>query len=93
MTLDKQLFGRFKHNIIPAKSNKFLKWMREQNPNKELHHLLGSQGKLKLTDYLIVAVTREQHQKAEAFKILYFFENIHTAINNLIKYVRFLEGK
>ena len=90
---EKELFGRFKHNTRPAKSLKYLKWLRERFPNRELHHLVGSQGKLKLTDYLIVAVTREEHARAEAFKILFFFEHLHEAVNNLIEYVRFLEGK
>lgn len=90
---EKELYGRFKHNIKPAKSGKYLEWVRENNPGKEIHHLIGSVGPLKLTDYLVVAVTRDEHNRAEAFKILYFFENLHIAINNLINYVKHLEEK
>lgn len=91
MTKEKELYGRIKHNIKPMRSNKYLTWLRKKNHDKEIHHLIGSQGSLKLSDYLIVAITREEHQRAEAFKILYFFDNLHIAINNLIDYVRELE--
>lgn len=93
MNEKKELYGRVKHNIKPAKSSRLIKWMKEENPNKEIHHLIGSTGKLKLTDYLVVAVTREEHARAEAFKILFFFEHIHEAINNLITYTQYLENK
>ena len=89
---EKELYGRMKHNIIPAKSKKYITWLKEREPHKEPHHIIGSQGALKLSDYLIVMVSRSEHNKAEAFRIKFFFENIHIAINNLIEYARHLEN-
>lgn len=91
MTEQKQLFGRFKHNLTIDRAPKYLKWLREKYPNKEPHHLIGSQGKLKLTDYLVIMVTRNEHIDAEDAKITYFFENLHRAIQNLIDYIKYLE--
>ena len=93
MSVEKELFGRFKHNIKPAKSQKYINWLKKQPQSEgmEPHHLIGSQGSLKLTDYLIVMVTRKQHELAEKFKIRYFVGNLHIAVNNLISYVQHLE--
>ena len=90
MTKEKELYGRIKHNAPILKSNKYIAWLKTQpnNAGKDPHHLIGSQGALKLTDYLIVMVTREEHERAERAKIAFFFDNLHIAINNLIYYVR-----
>lgn len=92
MDFEKHLRLRFEHSIPPAKSSKFLEWMRSEHPGKEIHHLLGSQTGIKMTDFLAVALTREEHVRAEQNKSYYFVFYLPTAIKNLIKYIIFLEG-
>ena len=88
----KQIFGNFKHMLPIHRSNKYIKYLKSIHPNKEPHHLLGSQGKLKLTDYLIVMVTREEHLKAEQHKIEFFYNHLAEALSNLFRYISFLES-
>lgn len=89
---EKELFGRFKHNLPIDRAPKFIKFLKDNDPLREPHHLLGSQGRIKLTDYLIVMVDRRHHDYAEKHKIMFFFENLHWAIQNLISYIKFLGG-
>ena len=43
---------------------------------------------IKLHDCFIVSVTRAEHVKAEANKIQFFNDNLHTAIKLFIKYAQ-----
>ena len=94
---EKELFGRFKHNLPIDRAPKYIEFLKkkdaERGLEREFHHLLGSQGRIKLTDYLGVMVTRKQHDYAEAHKIQFFFENLHIAIENLIAYIKWMEGQ
>lgn len=70
------------------KSKDYIKWLHNQYPNKELHHLTGSMTGIKLHDCFIVPLTREQHIKAETDKIGFFNNHLHEAIKNLITYLK-----
>ena len=89
----KQIFGNLKHHLPITRGNKYLKWLKDKYPHLEPHHLLGSQGKIKLTDYLVVMVTREEHQIAEKYKIAFFTSNLHRSLIHLIQYIQHLEEK
>lgn len=77
--------------MIPFKSLNYLRWLKTKEPDRELHHLLGSQGTLKLHDLLIIPVSREEHMQAEAHKEEYFFTYFPYSFNILTQYVAYLE--
>lgn len=89
----KEYFIKFRNETGFEKSDKYLKWLKLDNPGKEPHHILGSTIGRKFTDYLIVMVDRPEHETAEKFKPYYFMIYLPKAINNLINYVKFLEAK
>lgn len=78
-------------NMPTRKSKRFLKWAKEKYPNLELHHILGSQTGIKLCDYLVKPVTREQHLYAERNKSDFAIDNLHTSLNILFEYISELE--
>jgi hypothetical protein len=71
-------------------SKKYLNHLRETYPTLEPHHIIGSMTGIKLNDYLIVMLTREQHQKEHRepteFNIL-----LVDALFNLFNYLKEVE--
>lgn len=74
-------------NLKPRHSKHYLKWLKVKFPGMELHHLLGSMGSLKLNDFLVVPVTREEHLKAERNKIQFFEDNLAKCLNLIFEYL------
>jgi hypothetical protein len=94
MMTEKELYGQLKHRLPIDRAPKYLKWLKEKYPYFEPHHILGSTSRrLKLTDYLIVMVSRKDHDYAERYKIPFAIENLYKAIINLIEYTKHLENK
>jgi hypothetical protein len=80
-------------NMPIYRSKKYLKWLKENCPDLEPHHLIGSQTSIKLNDYLVNMVSREEHQRAEKEKEEHFSGNLAQSLNRLFKYVQYLETK
>ncbi|MCP4650286.1 MAG: hypothetical protein GY853_09455 [PVC group bacterium] len=55
----KIIYGRFRHELGFERDKKYLAYVRQFG---EPHHLLGSEGKAKHTDYLVYPVTHTQHE-------------------------------
>lgn len=51
------LYKQFR-NLPVRKCPAYVAWLKKKYPNKEPHHLIGSQTGIKLNDLLIVMVTR-----------------------------------
>jgi len=79
-------------NIPSFKSAKFLKWFKAKYPDREAHHIIGSMTGIKLNDYLLLPVTREEHYKAEAYKTDYAIDNLHISLKILFEYIKELEN-
>ncbi len=91
LTDDKYRLFVMMKNVIPIyESKKFNKWFHE-NFNTEQHHLLASFSHRKTTNLLSCPVDDEEHQKAQANKINFAFENLPRTIAILIKYVQHIE--
>jgi hypothetical protein len=88
------LFKRIKDVAFrnAAKSEEFKKFVRDQKPGSEFHHVFGSIGPKKTTDYLGVALTNEEHTRAH-FDNDYLISLMPEAIENILKYVKYLEQK
>ncbi len=90
------LFRRLKEVAIrnPYRSESFKKFVRElrDTPGYDFHHVFGSMGKVKSTDLLGVMRKHLDHMQihSERERII---ELIPEAIENLIKYVIYLEGR
>ena len=93
ITLEKALYIRLKDYLDKCKSPQYLKWVRNKYPDKELHHLTGSHIGSKTTDYLILPLTRAEHEEAEKRKSEYAIEHLHESLNILQSYIKYLEGK
>ncbi len=78
-------------NIPVYKSKKFLKWVKDKYPTLETHHLLGSMTGVKLCDYLVKPVTREEHELAECNKSEFAVDNLHTSLKILFEYISEIE--
>ena len=86
------LYDRLRHSIKPWHNKPFHGWVKFKNQDKDLHHLIGSMGALKLTDSLLMPLTREEHIKAEKDRHSYFMEGLPVAINLLQDYIIMLQG-
>ena len=84
---------RFMNKVTPTKSKRYLHWLKRKNPNKEIHHILGSFTSLKMTDFLAVALSPEDHKRAEMHKAKFFIFYLPEAIDNLIRYTHHLERR
>lgn len=87
------MYKALRHRIKPWKSKGFLSFMKERFPDKDLHHLLGSVGPLKLTDLLVVPLSRQQHQSAHCEAETAFEDNLAEALNYVQQYITYLEAK
>lgn len=78
-------------NIPSFKSKKFIKWVKAKYPEREIHHSIGSMTGIKLNDFLVVPVTRHEHERAEKHKIDFCIENLPKSLNILFEYIKEIE--
>jgi hypothetical protein len=80
-------FTRYRTTLNFLKSKRYLNWMKERNPGKDLHHILGSVHSLKFTDYLVVAIDHAHHlNEVEPHKGKWFSKYLPQAMINLQTY-------
>ena len=85
------LYNRLKNTVGFDKSKKHLAFVGGKYPGKVLHHLFGSFMGKKTSDYAVIPLTIEEHERAEADKSNYAIEHLHTLIKILIERVKELE--
>ena len=91
ITPEKQTYLRFRHILGFQKSKRYLAWMKEKYPNKDLHHLLGSVKSKKFTDYLVYPFEHNYHiNVVEKQKSFYFRKYIGNSIS-LLQYYAWTE--
>ena len=83
----KEILYKQLRNLPCYKNADYLKWLRERNPDKTIHHLIGSMTGIKLNDYLLIPLTIQEHEEAERHKIEFCIDNLHIALNNLFEWV------
>lgn len=88
-TTEDIIYNRLKSRVGFDRSNKHLQWVRQFG---EPHHLFGSYSGRKTSDYCTIAVTREEHERAEKHKSEFAIENLHILIQYLQKRIRELEN-
>lgn len=93
MNPDVSVYNRFRRFLRPWKSKQYLTWLKAKFPNHDLHHALGSMGALKLSDSLMIPLTREQHEEAHKAPGCFFEDNLHIAVNHLQNYITYLENE
>lgn len=82
------LFKQFKNLIPVLRCKEYIDYMHKRFPDKELHHLTGSFGPLKLHDAFVIPFTREQHQNAHNGNIeKVFIDNIAIAIKYFFEFL------
>ena len=88
------LFSRLKSvaQTRPYRSSRFKTWLRERSPGKDLHHVFGSVHGMKSSDLLSVMVEHGEHMSGEE-NIDWLVEQMPGAIENLLRYVEYLEEK
>lgn len=89
----RDLYQRLKNQVHPWKNKEFLDFIREEYPDKDPHHLLGSLGSLKISDSLIAPLNRIEHDKADKMREEYFLLYLPFAINILQKYIDKLQTR
>lgn len=83
---------RIKFHIRPWKSKGYLAWLKIKFPGYDLHHCLNSFTGFKVSDSLMVPLSREQHSQVHENNQDEFFEdNLYIALNNLQGYITYLE--
>ena len=87
-------YEKARHEIKPWKSDEYLEWFRQKFMHRDPHHLLGSMGNLKLTDSLLMPISRATHNSLKGDKAAeYAEENIIFSLNIFQEYVTYLEEK
>ena len=87
-------YEKARHEIKPWKSDEYLEWFRQKFMERDPHHLLGSMGNLKLTDSLLMPISRAIHNSLKGDKAAeYAEENIILSLNIFQEYVTYLEEK
>ena len=90
----KDMYEKLRHEIKPWTSPLYLDWFRKKFPDRDPHHLAGSMGSLKLTDSLLMPVSRAIHDSLKGDKAAkYAEENIIFSLNIFQQYVSELEEK
>lgn len=87
------MYQKLKNQISPFRSPRYLEFFRHKYPDKDPHHLLGSQGSLKITDSLLAPLSRAEHQKADKDREAYLLTYLPKAINILQEYIKELENQ
>lgn len=75
------------------RSDKFLKWVKAKYPDRDMHHLIGAMTAIKLNDYLILPLTREEHIQAESKKGEFAVDNLPRSLNILFEYIKEIENE
>ena len=91
---DDIVYNSLKNKIGFDRAKNHLQWVGKNNPGKQLHHLFGSYSQsLKTSDYAVVPVTAEEHQKAEKDKSGFAIEKLPVLFNILVNRIKFLESQ
>jgi hypothetical protein len=85
------MYRMLRNQIQPWKSEGFLKFVRAKYPDKDPHHLLGSLGSMKISDSLIIPLSRQEHTMADVKREDYFLTYLPMAISLLQEYISSLE--
>ena len=88
------MFSRLKSvaQTRPYRSERFKAWLREKSSGKDLHHVFGSVHGMKSSDLLAVMVEHGEHMSGED-SIDWLVEQMPEAVENLLRYVEYLEEK
>lgn len=86
------LYLRLKNSIGFDKSKQFMDWFHNEYPTKDPHHLWGSYGSIKTTDYTCVPVSRIEHSTMEC-EWQWAIDNLPLVFTTMIKYIKYLEKK
>ncbi len=88
------LFSRIRNVAIKRhyKSKAFIEFVMSRHPGKTFHHVFGSVFNLKSTDLLGVPVVLKEHLEGEENRD-WIIQQMPEAIDNLLLYVEYLEGK
>jgi hypothetical protein len=80
-------FTQYRTVLGFQKSKRYLKWMKIQFPDLDLHHILGSVHSKKFTDYLVVPIHHTHHLNVvESHKAIWFSKYLEVALGHLLRY-------
>jgi len=82
-----------KYRLSIESDKDYLKWLKEQYPDKDIHHFTKGYKKVKHNDYLTYPIDHEQHDKIHTQGIEDQEEAVLLIIDNLIKYIKQLRSK
>ena len=82
----KQRYLKYKDQVGCDNVPDYLKYAHHLYPYSDLHHLFGSYTAKKTTDYLIIPLSRTEHQIVEKKKSDYAFEFLPKSIGLLKAY-------
>ena len=78
----------FKFRLPTFNSKKYMDYTKAKHPDKDRHHIIG-----KFNDYLIIPLTRAEHNARHSRPDKFFEEDLLKSIHNLMEYVKYLEQK
>jgi len=84
------IFTRLKNVIGFHRSQQFKDWFHQRYPDKDIHHVFGSIGKLKTSDYCSAPLGRIQHSTIPN-EADWAIDNLELMIDCMIQYIRHLE--
>lgn len=88
-----QLFNRIKYFVGFSRSKRFKFWFHQQYPGKEMHHIFGSYGSKKTSDFCSVPVTMEEHQAAHKKTHDFAIDHVPEMLSVMTDYINHLESK
>src|ERR1035437_5102967 len=84
---EKDRFIRYRLIIGFQRCPDYLNWMKGRSGNLTLHHILGSSGKRKHTDFLVMPLENFFHNEVvHRNKAKYFFEYLEQSFRYLVQY-------
>lgn len=90
--LEKAVYASLKNNLKFYKSARYRKRFKEKYPDPiHGHHPFGSFVGKKTSDYTMIPLTREQHERAHKEMDKVAMENLHVMINLMQEYIYELE--
>jgi hypothetical protein len=87
------LFNRFKTSVGFYRSKKFKAWFHQKYPCKEQHHLFGSYGSRKTSDFCSIPVGQIDHIKAHKDIHTFAIDHLPEMISVMTEYILHLEDK
>lgn len=75
-------------------SESYREYLKKRFPDKDLHHLLGSFTGMKISDSLLIPLSRKEHNEVHKLtkdEVLEMY--LAKSINLLQDYIKYLEGK